>query len=388
MYALLNFFLSSNVNRLLTRFKFYLGQKTFEDVTVLGDITTVNGSFGTVQLSAEDQETISRQRVLQLDIVKRENELQNLLAESQKLLSKTKNQVVTGDYKFTGPITIDSLTAADIKVSGTVNHIDVNRLANNALYIDQSYTIWGNKTFSDDVIFRKSLTVNGQIDGVNTSDLVLLTTDQVIFGRKTFAGDVTFYASGSSWKNLEIRGLVNGHNISHQELITVWGDQTVTGNYNFTENITLEKDMTVGLVNSRNLTKLYEDAVLLHSKQKITAHQTFAGDVDVKRNLIMAPGKLVDGVDVSALSQGVLSRTKDQNITGSIHFNGNVSFNDALRVEDLINGIDIAKDIVYLSKDQVITGDKVFIGNLTLHDNIDVAGLVNGVNISGNYWFF
>lgn len=276
------------------------------------------------------------------------------------------------------------LVANKIEVSEKkINDINVNYLASNALYIDQDNNVWGNKTFVKNINMENDIIVNGLVDSVNTSELVLLNADQVIYGQKEFNGNLFFDARNSKMKNLAIRGLVNGINISRADLLTVREKQYINGKYSFKEDIQLENNLTTKNINEVDLSKFYDEAVLINADQNISGSKHFQNNLKIQGNLEMLDGAMIDGVDASLLRKNILSRNKDQYLKTSFDFKSNASFVNDLKIDGLLNNINISKDVVYLSRGQNISGEKTFLEDLTAHGDIAVAGLINGINILG-----
>ena len=322
-------------------------------------------------MSQNDAKWIIKENELEMKLRESEKEVERLLKRSENLLSKTKNQTITADYEFGDSVEIGKLMANDVEVSERkLNDVSLEYLAVNALYTDEDSEIWGNKTFSNDLRIHSNLKVNGLVDQVNISDLVLLATNQVIAGRKAFQGNLFFNATKSQMKNLEIRGFVNDVNISKEELMTVKDDQNVSGVYTLKKSLQLEKDIRASLVNGINISKLYEEAVLSDVEQNITGYKRFQSNLEIKGDLVMTAGKTINAVAVSEMGKNVLSSARSQEFADSFDFQGNVNFLDDLKVDGLINGINLAKDIVHLSRDEVISGDKTFTKDLIVHGNL------------------
>ena len=353
---------------------------------VVGDVRSEKIELGQVKMSQNDEKWIIKENELEMKLRESEKKVERLLKRSENLLSKTKNQTITADYEFGDSVEIGKLMANDVEVSERkLNDVSLEYLAVNALYTDEDSEIWGNKTFSNDLRIHSNLKVNGLVDQVNISDLVLLATNQVIAGRKAFQGNLFFNATKSQMKNLEIRGFVNDVNISKEELMTVKDDQNVSGVYTLKKSLQLEKDIRASLVNGINISKLYEEAVLSDVEQNITGYKRFQSNLEIKGDLVMTAGKTINAVAVSEMGKNVLSSVRSQEFADSFDFQGNVNFLDDLKVDGLINGINLAKDIVHLSRDEVISGDKTFTKDLIVHGNLEFRGLVNGFDMTGIY---
>lgn len=79
----------------------------------------------------------------------------------------------------------------------------------------------------------KHLTIDGLLNGFNTSDFLYNNSEAVITGKKTFVNDVTIH-------NLTVEGLVDGVNVSVDNLLLIHGDQIVTGHLHFEANLTVD----------------------------------------------------------------------------------------------------------------------------------------------------
>ena len=353
-------------------------------MTVTGNVITEYVKIGQTTLSQQDIAAIERQEQYERMLNKTGTKINKLLKRSEFLLSKTKSQTVHANYNFSGGVKFNQLEAKNIITTDKkINGIDLSYIALNALYIDQNNSILGNKTFASNVEMKENLKIHGLIDGISTSDLVLLNSDQVIYGRKIFKGNLFFDGTRDKAKNLEIRGLINNINVTKEELLTVKDDQIVTGNYRFKEDLKIEKNLIVKSINGIDLSGLYEEAVLIDTAQNISGLKQFKNNLRIEGDLEMAENTTIDGVDVSELSKSILSRTKDQIISTSIDFKSNVTFHSDLIVDGFINGINISNDVVYLSREQIISGEKTFLQDLTATKNIEIDGLVNGLNVSG-----
>ena len=353
---------------------------------MIGDVRTQNIEIIQARLSQQSIDMAERQELYKRRLEKSAKKLSKLLKLSERLLSKTKNQIVHADYQFEGEVYIKRLVANNAIVPEIkVNGIDLRSIASNALYIDQSNIISGNKTFLGDIRIKNNLKVNGLIDGVNTSELVLLGSDQIIYGLKKFKGNIFFDSTRCQIINVEIRGCINKVCISRDNLLTVKDDQLVPGNYTFVEELKIEKNWIAKLINGVDLSEFYKKAVMLDIAQNITGFKQFKSNVKIKEDLNMADGTTINYIDVSQLSKSILSRTKDQIISATIRFLSNAIFQSDLRVDGLINGINISSDVVYLSREQIISGEKTFLRDLTTAESITVDGLINGLNISGTF---
>ena len=364
---------------------YFPGHKTFENVTIvgnIGNITTINGTLYNITLSPGDQDIINRQNKIDATLKKQGSNLDQFEELAKRALKKTTNQTITGSLTFIGNATARNIKTEAVNVTGLVNGVDLSMLAQEALYVDRDQTIYGSKTFIETVEIDGNMTVKGLVDGMNTSDIVTLTTNQTIYGKKTIFGDVDF-SGGLNGKNAVVKGLIDNVNVSKDEILLINGSQTITGSYMFQKPVRVRGDISTKHINNVNISDLYKNAVLMDSHQIITGHIVFRNSLTVNGNLDLPFLSKLDNVDVSELPNQIMSKTREQNVTGSLYFNSNVTFCGQLTVNGYINGVKVPDDLVFLSKQQTILGNKVFGSNLTFYSNLNVDGLVNGINISG-----
>eukprot|EP00794_Sanderia_malayensis_P006818 gene6818-7587_t len=360
------------------------GLKNFTDVLVRGDMTTQQSSLGTVKLSPRDEDILKRQNALKSKVQKQQSLIRSLQHLSLQTLSKSKRQTIDVPFTFQSPMHLGNVKASSASVSGTINGKDLSKIAAKAIYIDRNQTVFGRKTFASEVHMRANLTLRGTLDKVKTADMVTLKTDQVISGKKSFRGNLTFRSRTTNEGNMVVKGHLDGIPVSRKHLMTLLDNQTIIGFYKFTENVNIEGDADFVTVNGVNITSLYGSAVLLDTDQFVGGFKQFDRSINIKGNLTMSEHRTIDNVDVSELEKVVLSRSRNQNISSSVVLNNDVVFKSPLQVNKLINGINVSSDVILLSKSQKIYGDKHFTRDVTFHKNVDVKGLVNSVNISGD----
>lgn len=128
--------------------------------------------------------------------------------------------------------------------------------------------VTGKKIFKEDITILGNITMNNfTVNRLRIpEDLVLRGANKKIEGKKSFASPVRFR------KSLEVNGLVNGKNLSHfsRRVLTLSTDQIITGKKTFLNGFTVNGNLDVnGLVDGVNLTKLDLDAVRINKNETI-----------------------------------------------------------------------------------------------------------------------
>ena len=295
-------------------------------------------------------------------------------------MRKFGDQIIYGEKRFTETVEVDGNIW-----NGTINGKDLSKFRNSIV------TRTGNENITGQIVFKNvafmNLKVAGLIDGVNFSNVVRTTGDQIVSGEKNFAGGLT------AKKSVIVNGNVNGVDLSDLDAtaMKVVGDQNISADIIFREGISVNGSInTTALVNGIDVSELAKDAVYVDRKEEITGHKVFHQNVKIKGNVHF--GKSINKIDFNHLAVDTLLKSKDQVLCGNKTFVSphgiTVSSNvKARRVHvsgfiDNVNITDLNENAVRLTSNQTLTGHFTF-ENLTKFDgNVVVKGLVNGVNIS------
>ncbi|XP_014673419.1 PREDICTED: uncharacterized protein LOC106813723 [Priapulus caudatus] len=308
------------------------------------------------------------------------------------------------------------MTRSDL-VAPSLNTYQLDLKAEDMVTLNGAHsTITADVTFNGGVNFDTSVTMSGDINGVNlvqlAAEVLDLTSEQEITGEKTINGGLTLTG------NLVSIGDVNGIDMA-MDVVHLSGEQDVTSPLTLagdetTFNAAITTDSVAGSV-------LTARVVTLAGAQTIDGVITFNGAVDVAGDVILADGDTINSIDVSALDAVTVKVDESADIYGDKTFSDIVataattgtinaidvvgkagsiwrrSTNDTIDVNVTVNNnvvtnsvaagsvnlFDLANDFVTLAGDQTITGEVTFTDDLATA-SIDIADTktVDGVDLS------
>nr|XP_054754800.1 uncharacterized protein LOC129260835 [Lytechinus pictus] len=322
-----------------------------------------------------------------------------------------------------GAKSFSAVTSSDnILVTSNINDVPIDRLYRDAVKLDDSsaVSISGSWEFSNDVVIGSTLSVTGDIDGIDLDDAVTITGDQTITSDTSFTQTVTASTSFSVDGNLVLSGDLNNEDVSSvaTDTLKCSGVQEVAGSKTF-ETLTIEDNLVVsGTVGTVDVSDMYDDAVFITGDQDIDGVKTFSAapsftDVDFNDKVdgISVPGffntvltqdttqevigqvqtvdvKIEDDVSVTSTVNTLVledmwadsAKTTDSSYTVPITLS-DVDSEDDVTVSGSVDGIIISRDVALSSvADQVFTGSKGFEADVSFGANIDVV-VVNTINI-------
>ena len=342
----------------------------------------------------------------------------NDIKVSKELVLQGKNQSIHAKKVFE-----DGVVFRSMNLSGNINSIDIT---NDVLHLNRNETVSGEKAFRD-VLATENIEIKGLFDGVNVSqldtDTLRLTGQQHVSGTKIFNGkenleskeglivknltnglDLDKWAAtlvktddNSSAANgnlifedkfqvngsISVSGKMNAINFP-QEAVQVSGKQNITGSKIFNGKITASGDLTAKrLVDGVDL----KDVLTLTGNEAITGRKLFRSDLNLSKNIEIAPLRLVNSVDISQLDEDAMKINESENVTGTFHFISVESERD-FAVQDVLDGLPMEyyrklyNDAVLFDQSQNITGIVRFMGRLKVNKNLSFAGLVNGHKVT------
>ncbi|XP_064103991.1 uncharacterized protein LOC135213793 [Macrobrachium nipponense] len=215
------------------------------------------------------------------------------------------------DFQY--PVDTERLTVSD-SVKGLdskgflVNGMNLSRVLSNSVRpINGTYLVQGNVNFTKG--FRTSnLSVTGNIGNIRISDLVnMLQTDR-------FA-DVHFLSPIYIKENLQVHGLIDGHNLDREmnNRIALSSSDTVLGDFTF-DKLIIKGDLEVSNINDIQIADLVVKSG--RSSQEITGQKTF-NHLNVNGN-IEAP--IVDGIDFEEFQNRIIRKDQDKTFTLPVTF--------------------------------------------------------------------
>ncbi|XP_070581145.1 uncharacterized protein [Ptychodera flava] len=364
------------------------GIKRFEDnmiinadLTVTADINGVNvQTLASEVVLTSDSPTITGDKEFMSNVDVTTNitvgGLVNGIDLSADVVTLTTPQNINGFITISGDVTVNGNVISD-----SVNDLDLST---------EAVLTYGLQNITGLKIFEQGFSVGGNIDvyegvtvdGVDLdvfdSNAMKLTQEQTVFGDKTFNNNVTVEGG------VDVNGTVDGLDLNAiaGDVLTISTDQTISVPLMLYGNFTVSGNMAI--TNTID-GKLESDFIKLDTADEIQGFKTFSEDVEIEGNLDMGPGLTIDTVDVSALDAGALKKVGDQTIHNDITFSSLTA--SSISVTGYINDMNITEDLVLLHSQQDITGHKTFGSPLTAEKdlsaiNITVSGLVNGVDIA------
>ena len=336
---------------------------------------------------------------------------------------KLSQEAVLRTSRPTGPIRIfgyktfkkNVLVKGDLKINGYVDGVLVSELCNNAVRVNGDQEIRAPVTIKGSLSALMNLTTGGRVDGVNVQGLSNMcvmrsSAEQVVRGKKHFK---TLILSAASL----VRGKFGGVDLQqlHNDYMSLSRDQVVTTPLVFMNGAKFASEVIVagnvvtrdGLIRTGkpdlvvNLKEIDKNTLKTDGDQVISSQVTFRNDVhfaknlhvnntringvpfdwlvvktkpkqeirapvvfedlNIERNLQVAPGARVQGTDLSHVRRSQVPLTGHQDIRGRKHFSAIEV--DHLIVQGRMNGVQFNEQNVLLSgakANQVISGSFAF----------------------------
>eukprot|EP00057_Strongylocentrotus_purpuratus_P013740 XP_011668214.1 PREDICTED: uncharacterized protein LOC583108 [Strongylocentrotus purpuratus] len=293
---------------------------------------------------------------------------------------------VSTDCKtFTHPNIVVSgdINTPDLDVTGTVNTVDVDALYSDAVIAATggACAISGSKTFPNFEVEGQTI-VSGTVDGVNLTRLAA--TAVYLAGAQTIAGDKSFSAGTQIRGNVAVTNHVNSVDFAQKVSQVIYKDTEgqIRGQKTFSAGMAVTGDMDVdGLINGVNVTLLDQTYLSTQYEQTLDGKKTFTRSLALA-NLELASGKTLDTVDPSDF----LLLDSNENLNNDVSFTKSVSIQGNIEVDGLINTVDIEeldeKTVRLSGGSQSVQGVKSF-PSITVNNNIIIdPGLVDGVDVS------
>eukprot|EP00795_Rhopilema_esculentum_P003245 gene3245-1570_t len=328
---------------------------------------------------------------------------------------------ITGRMTFLKNLKVSSHIA--VSENTLVDDVDLSQLQNNAVSIKEKHNITGNVTFTSNVQAFDCLTVRGQIDHVAVnfySDLfarsVLKTGAQSIIGENTIMSNVVVK------KNLSVNGQINGYDFP-DSFLNNFGNQQIGVLFNLSD-VLQKKDIQIGgLVSSFNMSELENVVTNIKDDKPVYGKKIFNEDLQVKKSLNfcctvnnfklsnlltkhtnqVAYGpksfnevrvlkelettdvlveSTIDGVDLLNFSEIAWVDQPNRRIDTWVHFE-NATVSNGLQTEE-VNGIvleNLTGDIVTLSTNQSVPSEKK-IKDIHVRSDVLANSEINNIDVS------
>ena len=189
-------------------------------------------------------------------------------------------------------------------MEGLVDQVNITHLHGSALKQQGQQNITGKYSFQEDVQFAESIGIGSTLNEHPFDDIMTTSTDQNVVASHTFTADVTTIAS----QNLELN-LFTINNITLDNIMTINGNQTITGNKIYSTVNFNNMHFMNALQGISSVNEFIANKVSKRGNDVIAGHITFDKGFDVDSDVEV--DGLVDGVDIKALLES--TQKKDNN---------------------------------------------------------------------------
>ncbi|XP_071848046.1 uncharacterized protein [Apostichopus japonicus] len=293
------------------------------------------------------------------------------------------DQVVTGSITFRDDLVLEKDTACD----GDVDGVDLSELAQDAVGKDEDARVTGFKTFMGSLHFQQDIMLEGLISGVNLTslDAGVLKLDDTIWSpnaKLIFSAPNAVFAA-----NLETYNQHSFDSISFRDLSLHGQNETINGVKTFQAIHSNSKVDVMENVNGVSVTRLCLNAVYLNDNYGI---KDIVGDITFEKNLRIEGSLILNGTLEGLYLQDLVTLHGRQDIYSSTGFYSKVYVEELMAASDVNvtqevnreNVVEIYYDTLLSVADQNITGHKTFMQAVVIDDNLQVNGSVNDVDIS------
>ncbi|XP_037779779.1 uncharacterized protein LOC119576256 [Penaeus monodon] len=304
----------------------------------------------------------------------------NLAELAPRILTKSGNQSITGNYTFSSNITATNIDAP------VIDEVITNEL----LLLDQDGFLEGTVVFEENVVMSGVMSGTGLLDGCDILEL-----EQSASWNKS-VGEVDIFSSVSLHKLVVKENVVSDSILAGASEINVQlfletlvrksSDQEITGNTTFSGDVQIN-DLWTETIDGVYVDELYKIAVQDNQNTVISCDLHFTNEVSVGNLTINSSisrldsdGVLVNSLNISALgSQAVLTTSDSFFINGPKIFvdgfaAGNLDISESL-------GDVLASDLIVLSKDGEVPSGINFTAPLSVGGNLRVGGHLDGIDL-------
>ncbi|KAG7173760.1 hypothetical protein Hamer_G018906, partial [Homarus americanus] len=289
--------------------------------------------------------------------------------EWDDLVDFNSKDTISGNYF------IDNVYVSDAIECNNINGLD---LSQDVVLVDTTQTIHGPITFTKDVLVTGAGGVlmgdGATINNIDPSELQTSTVSQgvlVVKDAATFS--VPLKGSGDVVAST-INGLVLDGITDRYWRRSVDQDINVQVHIN---NAVFLNTVKGSSINGNQMT----DYLNLGGSQQISGSYNFQNMVTVLGNLVLGPGSTVNGIDVVALNNTVMTLLGDQTIEGPMDCASQMTIAE-LNLYGRLNGIDMMRDLMRLDQSLVHTGHLTFTSKTTA-TNVIINGDLTVDSLNG-----
>lgn len=205
-----------------------------------------------------------------LDGLQLEGKLDSALINSMifpgDLLLQGVEQTIRGETHFHNHVTFQN----DVSISN-LNQFNLTELYERVLLRVGNQTVRGHVEFSEEVYFN-NLRVIGRVDGVDlTTDVAYTNRNFTLKSRKTFQNKI--FINHLSTNEMNVQGFIDGVNLTEleAELVTLSGDKIIKGKKIFKNQVTFTGNWSIeGLIDGVNITELAMYAMRVDKSQVVS----------------------------------------------------------------------------------------------------------------------
>ncbi|ROT80194.1 polehole-like protein [Penaeus vannamei] len=297
-----------------------------------------------------------------------------------RILTKSGNQSIIGNYTFSSNITATNI---DAPVIDEVNTSDL-------LLLDQDGFLEGTVVFEENVVMSSVLSGTGLLDGCDVMELEMSASWNKSVGEVDIFSPVNLHklvVKENAISEIILAGS-SKINVQHflETLVRKSSDQEITGNTTFSADVQIN-DLWAETLDGVYVDKLYNIAVQDNQDTVISCDLQFTNEVSVA-NLTVSrtisrldtDGVLINFLNISALgSRAVLTTSDSLFIDGSKIFvdgfaAGNLDISESL-------GDVLASDLIVVSKDWEVPSGITFEAPISVSENLKVDGHLDGIDL-------
>ncbi|KAH9426339.1 hypothetical protein DERP_010907 [Dermatophagoides pteronyssinus] len=249
---------------------------------------------------------------------------------------------------------VEDITVGRIYINNLINQRNLSVLLMDAVVIDRPQEITGRK------IFRNPLKIQGNIDQakgrrllinddghfnrLNLTDLfrnvVRVNDTRSIYGNKIFTGNITF------GRSIKVRETLNGIRFP-DEFVLTYTNETINSQANFNRKVRIHRNLNAQLINHINVTRFVHNGILINDNnpRQVLSTVRFKHPIRI-RNLTVYHRINDIPVDDLIFKSSLPKRADPIQITGKKFFKDPLIIEGRLNVRtNLINNVDLYRDI-------------------------------------------
>ncbi|XP_014477138.1 PREDICTED: uncharacterized protein LOC106745761 [Dinoponera quadriceps] len=294
----------------------------------------------------------------------------------QKTVAKNESNItIFGNKLFRNKVIFDD----KFIIVDKLDNIELRNFHEKAVYIDKPFSISSKIVFKEDIHVQKNLLVKERLQtstimGVDMKDLwenAILLDSSTYFGERMTLDNVTFQASVK---------VVQVNDLKMDEVIPLHTDQIIVDEILRGTNVTYKNIELHKQVNYHTLAKIYADTFTIRDEQNVMGTITIEGNVYAYSDF---NAHLINGF----YTKQIISTNTNETIVGNFKFEDPVILSKNLTILGLLNGIDPInwqKTAVMKTGEakQTIFAKWRVHGNVTFEENVNGNDLLNGVNIT------